>query len=410
MSEILEGSADREDLARVERRRAVRLLLRHPFVTDDGPSPEDLALVRRHAEELKKWFRELLGYRLVVDHEMARLHKRRPPDVPPTGRREDDVRPALTRTGRPFDRRRYSLLCLVLAALESLELQTVLSALAIEVQGLAADADGVAPLDLEQFSERQGFVDAVRFLVDLGILKLADGDDTAFVRGTGDALYDVDSRRLTQMLSAAVPPSLAAGPEELAEDLYAPTEDGANRRIRHRLMRRLVEQPVLYVDELDEDERAYLNWQRSYLVRQVEEWTGLQVEVRREGLAAIDPHAGRVDGSLSDVAFPGTSHAAHAALLIADELARRSRGGEPGAAVPRSELLELAAELLRRHAWRVAYREDPSGAELLDDALDVLARLALVRRRPEGVEPLAAVARYRFVESTADAAGELFDE
>jgi len=395
VSEVFGGSADGGELVQEERRRAVRLLLRRPFVTDDGPAAEDLALVRRHAEELKKWFRELLGYRLVVDHEMARLHKRRPPEVPAAGRREPDARPALTRTGRPFDRRRYSLLCLVLAALESLELQTVLSALAVEVQGLAADADGVAALDLEQFSERQCFVDAVRFLVDLGILKLADGDDVAFVRGSGDALYDVDGRRLTQMLSAAVPPSLADGPEELGEDLYAPTEDGANRRLRHRLMRRLVEQPVLYVDELDEDERAYLTWQRSYLVRQVEEWTGLEVEVRREGLAAIDP-----DGDLSDVAFPGTSHAAHAALLIADELARRRRGGEAGAAVPRGELLELAAEILGRHSWRAAYREDPTGAELLDGALEVLARLGLVHRRPEGVEPLAAVARYRFVEFT----------
>jgi uncharacterized protein (TIGR02678 family) len=402
VSEVLEGVADRDpDLAREERRRAVRLLLRQPLVTDDGPSAEDLALVRRHAEELKKWFRELLGVRLVVDHETARLYKRRPPDVPAGGRREDDVRPALTRTGRPFDRRRYSLLCLVLAALEGLELQTVLSALAIEVQGLAADADGIAPLDLEQFSERQCFVDAVRFLVDLGILKLTDGDDVAFVRGTGDALYDVDGRRLTQMLSAAVPPSLAAGPGELGEDLYAPTEDGANRRLRHRLMRRLVEQPVLYLDELEEDERAYLTWQRSYLVRQVEEWTGLAVEIRREGLAAID-----AQGDCSDVAFPGTSHAAHAALLIADELARRSRERGPGAAVPRSELLELAVELLRRHAWRIAYREDPSGGELLDDALDVLARLGLVHRRPEGVEPLAAIARYRFVEATERISGE----
>ena len=390
MRDFVDGLPDAEALVREERRKAVRLLLRQPFVTEERPDPEAFALIRRHQAELRAWFRDQLGYRLVVDHEQARLFKRRPPEALP--------RPVTTRYGRAFDRRRYSLLCLVLAALERSEVQTILSVLAEEVKLLAAAVDGVTPLDLGRSAERRCFVDAVRYLVALGILRETDGDDTAFVRGgAGDVLYDVDSRRLARMLASPVPPSLAAGPDVLAEETYPPTEDGKNLRIRHRLMRRLVEEPVLYFDDLAEDERAYLSWQRAYLIRGVEEWTGLSVEVRREGLAAID-----ADGRLSDVAFPSTSNVAHAALLFADELAHRLRAADGAGlhAVPQGELRSFADRMFASRRWAKTYREAASGAELLmDHALDYLASLGLVRQLPEGVLPLPAIARYRVAEA-----------
>lgn len=390
-----------------ERRAAVRLLLRHPLITDERPDPDVFALVRRHGAELRTWFREQLGYRLVVDHEQARLFKHRPPGAL--------ARPARSRYGKAFDRRRYALLCLVLAALERSEVQTVLSALAEEVKLLASATGGVAPLDLERTAERRCFVDAVRHLVGLGVLRETDGDDTAFVRGAGgDVLYDVDSRLLARMLAAPVPPSLADGPDDLSAETYPPTDDGRNLRIRHRLMRRLIEEPVVYFDDLADDERAYLTWQRAYLIRQVEDWTGLAVEVRREGLAAVD-----AGGGLTDVVFPSTSSVAHAALLFADELAHRLRaagdaagnagdeaGGTDPAAVPRGELLEIVGRLFARHRWAKTYREAPAGAELLlDHAIRYLASLRLVRRLPEGVRPLPAIARYRVAGADEESPG-----
>lgn len=395
MRDLIDGLPDADALVQAERRSAVRLLLRRPFVTDERPAPDVFALIRRHEAELRVWFRDQLGYRLVVDHEQARLFKHRPPGALP--------RPARTRYGRAFDRRRYSLLCLVLAALERSEVQTILSVLAEEVKLLASATDGVAALDLERTTERRCFVDAVRYLVALGILQETDGDDTAFVRGgAGDVLYDVDSRRLARMLASQVPPSLADDPGALALETYPPTEDGNNLRIRHRLMRRLVEEPVLYFDDLAEDERAYITWQRAYLIRQIEQWTGLTVEVRREGLAAIDD-----GGRLSDVTFPATSHVAHAALLFADELAHRLRDADGGGVsaeddgdnprvVPLGELLAFSERLFASHRWSKTYREAPAGAELLlDHALDHLVSLRLVKRLPEGAQPLPAIARYR---------------
>ncbi|MGD2115396.1 MAG: TIGR02678 family protein [Acidobacteriota bacterium] len=400
-AEVVESpeSPDRE-LLREERRRAVRLLLARPLVTDTGLGPyeqETFALVRRHERWLAGWFADLLGYRLVVEPELARLHKRPAPDARP--------RPARSPSGTAFDPRRYALLCLVLAALETMDLQTVLSELAEKVQVLAASEEGVAPFELDRHAERQAFVDAVRFLVDLGILALTDGDDTAFVQGHGDALYDVHARPLAQVLAAPVPPSLADGPWELSRESYPETDEGANRRTRHRLMRRLVEEPVLYLDGLDEAERAYLTSQRHYLTHQAHDATGLEVEVRREGLAAVDP-AGR----LTDLTFPAPGTVAHAALLVAEELARHGRSeldggrsedarGRPLAepTIPRTAVeafLERAAE---RHSglWSKRFTEEPGGiARLAGEALERLEAMGLAELRPEGAVPLPALARY----------------
>ena len=398
--------AAEEEALRDERRRAVRLLLARPLVTDQGPDPETFSLVRRHERWLAAWFSDQLGYRLVVDAELARLHKRPAPGARP--------RPAHTLSGTPFNARRYALVCLVLAALERVEVQTVLSELAEQVQVLAASEEAVASLDLDAFSERQAFVDAVRWLVELGVLTLADGDDTAFVEGRGDALYDVQSRLLGQLLVSAVPPSLAAGPGDLAtaEDrVYPETDEGANRRRRHRLMRRLVEEPVLYLDDLDDAERAYLASQRHYLVHQAEEATGLEVEVRREGLAAVDP-----SGRLTDLAFPAPGTVAHAALLLAEELARRGReaaGRETGAIVPRREVEDFVAGLLPRHGgwWSRRFTDEPGGAgRLAAEAVERLELMGLAVRRPEGVVPRPALARFEAREVPAQEGSRAPDE
>jgi uncharacterized protein (TIGR02678 family) len=375
-------------LAADEQRRAIRLLLAHPFVTDTRPDPEAFALVRRHARELQRWFAEQLGYRLVVETELARLHKRPAPGA--------GLRPLRTQSGLPFTPRRYALLCLVLAALERMEVQTVLSELAGQVALLAASEE-VRRLDLESFAERQAFVDAVRWLVELGVLSLADGEDTAFVEGRGDALYDIHSRRLSQLLSVPVPASPVDDPERLAPEVYPETEEGVNRRSRHRLLRRLVEEPVLYLADLDEAERAYLTSQRHYLSGQVTGQTGLEVEVRREGLAAIDP-AGR----LTDLPFPSTGTVSHAALLLAEHLAERARAiPDHTVLVPEADLHRTMEALLARYGkvWSKTYQDLPAGpARLLAQALERLERMGLVAHRPGGFEPRPAIARYRVIE------------
>lgn len=379
-----EPTADRrheDPRLREELQRAVRLLLRLPLLNADQADGEGWKLVRRHYKELETWFREHLGYRLSVSRDGARLIKRPLPDGTP--------RPLLYGSSKPrtpFDARRYSLFCLIAAVLDRSDAQVVLSELAEAVRTLSAAEDGVETLDLEPRSERRAFVDAIRTLVDLGVLHLTDGDDDDFVRAQGDALYDVSRPLLSRLLVAPIPPTVAAGPEQLSEEVYPPTEEGRNRQRRHRILRRLIEEPTLYLEDLDEDELAYYQSQRSYVLRQVQRMVGLPVELRSEGMALIDEKH-----RLTDRRFPHVGTVPHAALVLADYLADRG-SGEPIA----TGALHPVVQRLVQDYWSKSQYADPRGIErLLEEAVRYLVEMRLVERRPEGIRPLPAIGRFR---------------
>ncbi len=103
-----------------EREQAARALLMSPLLTDERDR-ESFTLVRRHGDWLSERFRHLLGYRLAIRGEHARLSKR-----PRTAYRDRParIRPASTQPGpedtwAPFTRRHYVLLALALATLEA---------------------------------------------------------------------------------------------------------------------------------------------------------------------------------------------------------------------------------------------------------------------------------------------------
>ena len=190
-----------------ELRRAARALLRQPLLRAAGASGESLGLVRRHAAELREWFDANTGWRLLVDSEVARLVKVLPADADTTHPARDP------RSGVPFGRRRYVLTCLALSVLERAEAQITLGRLAEGVILAAADADlaraGLS-FRLEGRDERSDLVSVVRLLLSLGVLTRVAGDEEAFVRDAGDALYDVQRRSLAMLQAAPHGPSTNA--------------------------------------------------------------------------------------------------------------------------------------------------------------------------------------------------------
>jgi uncharacterized protein (TIGR02678 family) len=378
-----------------ERRRALRTLLRHPLLTAAGPDPTAFVLVRRHSGWLRDWLAREAGWSLHVDATHARLRK-----VP--GDLRDGTRAAVAEPAHAaFSRRRYVLLCLALAALERADAQVTLGWLADRVVALAGDPDlqeaGFA-FALDSREDRKDLVVVARLLLGIRVLARVAGDEQAYVASSGDALYDVDRRVLSSLLVARRGPSMVAGDDvelrlrAITDELVAEADDARNRAIRHRLARRLLDDPVVYLEDLDEAEREYLSSQRHFLLRRLTEATGLVAESRGEGLALVDP-----TGEATDLRMPEEGTDGHATLLLAEHLARRSRE-RPGRPAPAGELEALIGRLATEHRsfWRKNATEPGAEPALTRLAIDRLEALGLVRRTPAGVVARPALARFAY--------------
>ncbi|MFF4349097.1 TIGR02678 family protein [Streptomyces sp. NPDC001530] len=383
LAEVLEGQHA------AEVRRAARALLSEPLLFARGPHADAFRLVRRHAAELREWFDRNTGWPLQVDAGAARLRK-----MPGTSM--DATHPAreATRGAAPFTRRRYVLLCLALAALERGEAQIALGRLAEQVVLDAADPqlmEAGVEFALERREERLDLAAVVRLLLRLGVLRRVAGDEDAYVSGTGDVLYDVERRVLAGLLATRRGPSLVQAADfegrlaELAAETSLESDELRFRAIRHRLTRRLLDDPVLYYDELSDEELAYLTRQRAFILARITELTGLVAEVRAEGIALVDPH-----DELTDVRMPEQGTHGHITLLLAEHLAAATGPVTVG------ELQRRVRELAALHGgfWSKTATEPGAEVELVELAVAKLAALGLVTRATEGVRARPALARY----------------
>jgi uncharacterized protein (TIGR02678 family) len=390
MSELLnELQAERHD----EQRRALRALLMRPLL-GQAEAPEAFRLVRKHEDELRRRVIDLLGYRLAVRADHARLYR--------PAWRLDETRPATVPSdGKPrdrwpaFTRRHYFLLYLILSLLEERHslVQLPLTELADEVGRLAVEVG--TPIDFAERHERRLFVDVLRWLADWQVVTVAEGErHEGFVAQgrEGDCLLTVDQGRLGSLVSSLRPLTEVAHAADLVtEDDYPPNDEGRRARVRHALARRLIEDPVVYVDDLDDEERSYFLAQRpTNLTKQICEATGLRAEHRLEGTAFVDP--GR---RLSDTRFPERGFDRQLPLLLCAPLAAALAEGRSELAA--GEVRLLVRELLERHRahWPADPDDLPAVEHLADEALALLARMRLVEPTQVGARILPAVHRYR---------------
>jgi uncharacterized protein (TIGR02678 family) len=184
----------------------------------------------------------------------------------------------------------------------------------------------------------------------------------------------------------------------ISEDPPAITEDARNRQIRSRLIRSLLDDPVLYFQDLSSEEFNYFQRQRTYLLRQVREATGLIPEIRHEGVALLDDV-----GDLTDIKLPEEGTDGQLTQLLAEWLAEHVKN-QPDIAIPFKSVQQYVSNLIRVHGskWRKAVRERGAEVGMTEDALRRLQGLRLVRITAEGVVPLPASGRYAQPQSDSE--------
>ncbi|MFC7761201.1 TIGR02678 family protein [Catellatospora bangladeshensis] len=373
----------------------MRLLLARPLLVAGLTPDEDFRLVRAMAAPLREWFDRETGWRLHIDAQTARLFKT-------TTDLDDLTRPARDpKAGTPFGRQRYVLTCLALAVLERADRQITLGRLAEQILLAATDPELFAlgfRFELDRREERADLVAVVRLQLDWGTLRRVGGDEESFLNAAGDVLYDVDRRVLSNLLTSVTGPSLiqhddtSARVAAMTAEAVHDSDDLRNRALRHRLTRRLLEEPVVYYGELTEAELGYLRSQRAQITSRITEATGLIAEVRAEGIAMVDP-----DDELTDVRMPAQGMRSHLALLLAEHIATQPDG------VPLADLHELTRQLAVKHQayWRKDATDPGAEVDLVDAALATLSslKLVLVQRAPQHrAVPRPAIARYALAE------------
>ncbi|WFE63764.1 DUF2398 family protein [Micromonospora sp. WMMD714] len=301
-------AVDVPELELADYQRAVRLVLRHPLITATWPDERALPRVRRFAATLRRDLAEAFGYRLELHGSTARLVRAKD--------RLDGTQPAVSRTGRPFDRQRYAYLSLCLAVLGRAGIQITLSELADSVAGDANRITGLG-LDPDHGPDRRAFVDAVGWLEERGVLRLADGSSAAWASdpGAGEALYDV-ARDVVFALFR--PPRVLQHVDSVSAllDRALGSSGNAERRQAAQAARRaVVESPVVY--HVDVGPAVANHLRGSAFAADLARLTGLRVERRAEGVLLVDTSGFTVER------FPGTGSVAQAAVLLAVEMADR---------------------------------------------------------------------------------------
>ncbi|WP_328459467.1 TIGR02678 family protein [Actinoplanes sp. NBC_00393] len=326
-------AAEISDLELADYQRAVRLLLRHPLITAVFPDEKALPRVRRFSAELRRDLSEAFGYRLELHGGTARLVR--------TADRLETDRPALSRTGRPFDRQRYAYLSLCLATLGRAGVQITLTELA---EAVAGDANRIVGLGLDPDigADRRAFVDAVAWLEERGVLRLADGSSTAWASdpGTGEALYDIAR---DAVLALFRPPRVLQHIDSvnaLLERSMSSSGNAERRAAAQAARRAVLERPIVYFDDVAAEIGNHLRGQA--LPADLHRLTGLRLERRAEGVLLVDTSNWSVER------FPGTGSVAQAAVLLAVAIAERvsDPDGRRVRRMPMPDLAEAHAKLV----------------------------------------------------------------
>jgi uncharacterized protein (TIGR02678 family) len=174
------------------------------------------------------------------------------------------------------------------------------------------------------------------------------------------------------------------------------TPQAQNEELQHRLVRRLLDDPVMYFDELTPREYEYFNMQGERILKELRSVTGMEVERRAEGVALLTPVA-----AWTDLGLPESGTRGHATLLLAEWFGSRLRDcTEIECQIDYDEVFGFVQELAEEHQsrWRKSASTNEGIRQIYRDAIDILQSLSLIDVRSDYIIPRPAVARYRLGE------------
>jgi uncharacterized protein (TIGR02678 family) len=318
----------------IDAQTAFLALLTQPLLTPHK-HPAWHRLARLHFRQLGEWSTRC-GYRLVTVGLAVRLHR------PPLAGQV-----AIPPPHEPPRRRDLVLTLCAAAACEDTDGTTTVQQLSDQVRALTSVASTpVRPYNPDLRAERYALVRGLSRLEEIGVLRRRTSNDEALRAWEEDCVgagagYEVDRDALLQLTDPSIVHAQLR-PPAAAVDLEA-AADTARETRRRRLLRLLLETPVLLFDDLDPADADYARNQRVQLAHAVVEMTGGHVQMRDEGMLLVLP-PDRPASFAATLDWPRATAASTLTLLLLDRVLAAVHG-EVEAVLPSPAVDEVTAGL-----------------------------------------------------------------
>lgn len=227
--------------------------------------------IRDAVSELRSFLTEKLGYQIIVTPQLIKLEK-----LP--GKLESWMGIG------PFDdRMEYCFLCLVLMFLEDKgkEEQFLLSEVTEFIEGTFP---GNEKIDWTLYRHRRYLIKVLRFAIDMGMIKVNDGDDQGFANAQdAEVLYENTGVSMYFMRNFIGNIMGYDDIEDFENDEWIDADKDRGRIRRNRVYRRIIMSPAVYNEGVDDADYLYIKNYRNMIQNDIEKYFQSEFHVHKNG-------------------------------------------------------------------------------------------------------------------------------
>ena len=250
-------------------------LLENYWILNDRDNEKYEQIRQELDDKTLNFIKQKLGYKLIINPYLIKLEK--VPGIPKSFMGIKEFSSKLE----------YVFLCLILIFLEekSRKEQFILSQLIDYIQSSSAEINlGEVVIDFNIFKQRQAMVRVLKYIRDLGFIKLYDGDENKFAENIeNDVLYEVTgvSKYFVRNFTSNITDC------NLYTDIYEQEQLGLDQdkgiERRQRVYRRLFTENVVYNEKQDDQDYLYIKQFKNIISQDVDQMLDSSLEIHKNG-------------------------------------------------------------------------------------------------------------------------------
>lgn len=250
-------------------------LLEDYWILNDQDNEKYEQIRQELDDKTVNFIKQKLGYKLIINPYLIKLEKI--PGIPK----------AFMGIKEFSSKLEYVFLCLILIFLEekSRKEQFILSQLIDYIQRGSTEIDlGEVVIDFNLFKQRQAMVRVLKYIRDLGFIKLYDGDESKFAENIdNDVLYEVTgvSKYFVRNFTSNITDC------NLYTDIYEQEQLGLDQdkgiERRQRVYRRLFTENVVYNEKQEDQDYLYIKQYKNVIAQDVDQMLDSSLEIHKNG-------------------------------------------------------------------------------------------------------------------------------